>query len=119
MLGCLRVRHLQWIPLCGRNPRITGSWRFSSVHQLGSNTKIIVSLCRDKHLLRSYSQAESSSRVQFMSEPGRRLRRGVPVGTGKRLAKAGQRVATWLTSLLLSSALRESKARLEEAEPRP
>ena len=67
MLGCLRVRHLQWIPLCGRNPRITWSWRFSSVHQLGSNTKIIVSLCRDEHLLFSYSQAESSSRVQFMS----------------------------------------------------
>jgi hypothetical protein len=59
MLGCLRVRHLQWIPLCGRNPRITWSWRFSSVYQLGSNTKIIVSLCRDKHLLFSYSQAES------------------------------------------------------------
>ena len=45
MLGCFRVRHLQWIPPCGRNPRITWSWRFSSVHQLGSNTKIIVSLC--------------------------------------------------------------------------
>jgi hypothetical protein len=42
--------------------------------------------------------------------------RGVPVGTGKRLDKVGQRVATWLTSSLSSRALQESKARLEEAE---
>ncbi|HXP16211.1 MAG TPA: hypothetical protein VN868_03865, partial [Terriglobales bacterium] len=42
--------------------------------------------------------------------------RGVPVGTDKRLDKVGQRVATWLTSLLTSRALQESKARLEEAQ---
>ncbi len=41
---------------------------------------------------------------------------GVPVGTGKRLDKIGQRVATWLTSLLSSRDLQESKARLEEAQ---
>src|SRR3984893_18508610 len=51
-----------------------------------------------------------------MSELGRRLMRGVPVGTDKRLDKVGQRVATWLTSLLTSRALQESKARLEEAQ---
>jgi len=42
--------------------------------------------------------------------------RGVPVGTGKRLDNIGQRVATWLTSLLSSRDLQESKARLEEAQ---
>ncbi len=42
--------------------------------------------------------------------------RGVPVGTGKRLDKVRQWVATWLTSLLSSRDLQESKARLEEAQ---
>jgi hypothetical protein len=51
-----------------------------------------------------------------MSELGRRLMRGAAVGTGKHLDKVGQRVATWLITLLSSRALQESKARLEEAE---
>jgi len=51
-----------------------------------------------------------------MSGLEREQMRGVPVGTGKRLDKVRQRVATWLTSLLSSRDLQESKARLEEAQ---
>jgi hypothetical protein len=47
--------------------------------------------------------------VQFLSELGRELTRGVVVGTGKRLDDGGQRLVTLLTRLLMSRELQESK----------
>jgi len=44
------------------------------------------------------------------------LMRGVVVGTGKRLDEVGQRLSTLLKRLFTSRDLRESKARLEEAQ---
>src|SRR5258707_174182 len=51
-----------------------------------------------------------------MSRLGRSLMRGIAAEIGKRLDKVGQRVASWLISLLTSHDLQESKARLEEAQ---
>ena len=45
------------------------------------------------------------------------LMRGVVVGTGKRLDEVGQRLSTMLTRLFTPRDLRESKARLEAAQP--
>ena len=49
-------------------------------------------------------------------ELGRKLMKGLVVGTGKRLDEVGRRLVTLLTRFLTSRDLQESKARLEEAQ---
>jgi PAS domain S-box-containing protein len=82
-----------------------------------------VSFYFDRHLLRLDNEtidfvliSSTLVTVRFMSDLGRELMRGVVVGTGKRLDKVGQRLATLLSRLFTSRDLQESKARLEEAQ---